>query len=86
VALVEAYRWSGELRYWAAFERQIDWISRYQSDPEGGDWFETVSWRGRPLTLVKGHASKEPYHHGRALMRTARALRALAATPADGGS
>ena len=77
-ALVEAYRWSGRSRYWAAFEKQLDWICRYQADRDGGDCFEAVSWRGAPLILVKGHASKEPYHHGRALMRTARALRALA--------
>jgi mannobiose 2-epimerase len=82
VALIEAYRWSRAPRYWNAFEKQLDWVWRRQSDREGGDWFEAVSWRGRPLTLVKGHAWKEPYHHGRALMRTARALGALAAAEA----
>jgi mannobiose 2-epimerase len=83
VALAEAYGRSRAPRYWRALERQLDWIEHRQADPLGGDWFESVSWRGRPLTLVKGHDSKEPYHHGRALMRTARVLGALAAAEAD---
>jgi mannobiose 2-epimerase len=81
VALVDAYRWTGATRYWSAFVRQLDWIRARQCDPVGGDWFETVSWRGRPLTMVKGHDWKEPYHHGRALMRAAIALGRLAACP-----
>jgi mannobiose 2-epimerase len=78
VATLDAYRWTGEPRYLAAFARQFDWVWTHQIDHEGGDWFEATSGRdGRPLSLVKGHEWKDPYHGARALMEVSRGLSAL---------
>ncbi|HYM70037.1 MAG TPA: AGE family epimerase/isomerase [bacterium] len=80
VAALEAYRWTGAARYRVAFEKQFDWIWRYQTDHDGGDWYEATAWRdGRPLRLDKGHAWKDPYHNARALMEVSRQIRALGA-------
>jgi hypothetical protein len=49
-------------------------------DHEAGEWFETTAWRDRqPLSAVKGHEWKDPYHPARALMEVSRELAALLA-------
>lgn len=78
VATLVVYQWTREPRYLAAFGRQFDWVWAHQIDHEGGDWFEVTAWRdGRPLSLVKGHEWKDPYHGARALMEVSRGLGAL---------
>jgi mannose/cellobiose epimerase-like protein (N-acyl-D-glucosamine 2-epimerase family) len=81
VATIEAYRWTGETKYLAAFEKQFDWVWTYQTDHDGGDWFEATTWDGRPLILSKGHEWKCPYHSARALIRVSEALRAMGVRP-----
>ena len=81
VATIEAYRWTDETKYLVAFEKQFDWVWIYQTDHDGGDWFETTTWDGRPLILSKGHEWKCPYHSARALMRVSEALRAMGVRP-----
>jgi mannobiose 2-epimerase len=78
VALAEAYRRTRDPRYWDALALQLGWIRRCQADPEGGDWFTATTWTGRPIPSEGRRGTTDPYHHGRALMRVARALRALA--------
>lgn len=85
VATLEAYRWTGEVLYLAAFAQTWEWVWRRQIDHEGGDFFEATTWRtGRPLGFQKGHEWKDPYHQGRALMRVARGLRAMGLGPREG--
>jgi mannose/cellobiose epimerase-like protein (N-acyl-D-glucosamine 2-epimerase family) len=85
VALAEVHRFTREARYWSAFVRQLEWICRYQVDPASGDWFGATTWGGRPLA-PRGHVgTTDPFHHGRALMRVARTLRALAREPVHRG-
>jgi mannobiose 2-epimerase len=74
VAILVAYRLTREPRYLTAFARQFDWVWTHQIDHEGGDWVETAARDGRPLSLVKGHAWKDPYHGARALMEVSRGL------------
>jgi mannobiose 2-epimerase len=81
VAALAAYELTGAARYLIAFERQFDWVWSHQIDHECGDWFDSTDWRtGKPLTLVKGHEWKEPYHGARALMEVSRRLSALIGT------
>ena len=58
VALVEAYRWTGDDAYRAALLKTFGWVWTHQIDHERGDWFEKVAWDGRPLALNKGHGWK----------------------------
>jgi mannose/cellobiose epimerase-like protein (N-acyl-D-glucosamine 2-epimerase family) len=78
VATLAAYELTGQARYLRAFERQFDWVWTHQIDHQNGDWFESTDWRtGHPLTLIKGHEWKEPYHGARALMEVSRRLSVL---------
>jgi mannose/cellobiose epimerase-like protein (N-acyl-D-glucosamine 2-epimerase family) len=81
VATIEAYRWTGDAKYLTAFEKQFDWVWTYQTDHDGGDWFEATTWDGRPLIWNKGHEWKCPYHSARALIRVSEALRAMGVRP-----
>jgi mannobiose 2-epimerase len=87
VATLTAYELTTQARYLVAFERQFGWVWNHQLDHDQGDWFEMTDWRhGRPLTEIKGHDWKEPYHGARALMevstRVARLLRQSDQQPA----
>ena len=72
--------WSrtGDPRYAQAAAEEWAFIDAYQIDHERGGWHEDVAEDGTPrLDLPKGHAWKAAYHDGRALLYTARLLRAL---------
>lgn len=79
IATVEAFEWTRDAKYLQVFEKQWSWIWQHQIDHEKGDWFSEVEWTsGEPLTTDKGHYGwKVSYHNGRALMRTAQALRRI---------
>jgi mannobiose 2-epimerase len=82
VAWVQAFSWTGDRKYLHALEKQWNHIQQFQIDHEGGDWFPKTDWNsGAPLdaNADKGSAWKTSYHNGRALMRTALALRDILA-------
>ncbi|HEX5324455.1 MAG TPA: AGE family epimerase/isomerase [Capsulimonadaceae bacterium] len=78
-AFITAFRWTGDRKYLAAFEKEWDWVWKYQIDHEGGDWFTSTDWStGKPSTLDKGDRGwKTSYHNGRALMRVGHELNIL---------
>lgn len=79
-ALATAYRWTGESRYRAALDRQLDWLWRHQIDHATGDWFDVTSWRrGRPIHGTG--TPTDPFHDARAVMRASRELRATEGRP-----
>jgi mannobiose 2-epimerase len=65
--------------YFEAFQKQWDFIQRFQNDAKNGGWHETVAADG---TAAPGQAKatvwKAAYHDGRALMNCAETLRKLA--------
>ncbi|MGQ9503564.1 MAG: AGE family epimerase/isomerase [Thermogutta sp.] len=65
-------------RYWPAFVKQWQYIQRYQINAKAGEWYDTVSAEGKPITKDLGHIWKAAYHNGRALMECAARLRRLA--------
>ena len=80
VATLAMYRLTGELKYWQAFVKTYDWISRHQVDWAHGDWHATI----KDGTASGGKAGpwKSPYHNGRAVLEC---LRLLAELRAEGG-
>lgn len=66
-------------RYWAAFNRQWDFIQHKQVDAKNGGWYATVTREG---ASIPGHAKSdgwtEAYHQGRALMNVSETLHHLA--------
>lgn len=65
-------------RYFAAFQKQWDFITKYQVDHRHGGWYETVSAEGHAAPgQSKGTVWKAAYHDGRALMNVAEGLRRM---------
>ena len=66
-------------RYWEAFVKQWDFISRYQVDHTHGGWYPTVRPDGTPQPgRAKSDGWTEGYHQGRAMLTVSAALRRLA--------
>jgi len=66
-------------KYWDAFSKQWQFISRYQVDHQHGGWFHNVSAEGKPAGRpYKSDAWTECYHQGRAMLTVSEKLRSLA--------
>lgn len=68
VGFVNAWQLSGDTRYLAAARRTWDFIEAKIVDREHGDWVQTVTEAGRPVTGPKVGMWKCPYHNGRACL------------------
>ena len=66
-------------KYWDAFVKEWDWISKYQIDHANGGWWATVQADGTPASRVKADMWTECYHQGRAMLNVSERLRKLAA-------
>jgi len=66
-------------KYWDAFVRQWDWISRFQNDQTNGGWWPTVRADGTPASRVKADTWTECYHQARAMFNVSERLQKLAA-------
>ena len=67
VASLQMYSLTGECLYLECFHRTLNWITRYQTDWEYGDWHRNVTVRGTPFGK-KADSWKSPYHNGRAML------------------
>jgi mannobiose 2-epimerase len=65
--------------YFKAFQKQLDFIEKYQRDSQFHGFYGTVSEEGKPLSTDKGQIWKAAYHDGRALLNVSERLRKLAA-------
>jgi mannobiose 2-epimerase len=66
-------------KYWDAFIKEWDWITKYQVDHKSGGWWPTVQADGTPASKVKADMWTESYHQGRAMLNVSARLRKLAA-------
>jgi len=74
-ALIYAYEWTKESKYFDAFVKLFQWIWTYQIDHEYGDWYQYVYWNsGRPLTTDKGSGWKTAFHTSRALIQVSQVI------------
>jgi mannobiose 2-epimerase len=74
VALLAAWKLSGESRYFAAFESTAEFVFEKFVDHEHGEWFELLDEDGRVRSAVKASPWKDPYHQARACIEVARRL------------
>jgi mannobiose 2-epimerase len=66
-------------KYWDAFVKQWDFISKQQIDAEHGGWYPTVNADGTPPAgRAKSDSWTEGYHQGRAMLNVTERLRKLA--------
>ena len=66
-------------RYWDAFVKEWNWITRYQIDHTHGGWWPTVEADGTPASRAKADMWTECYHQARAMLTVSERLRKLAA-------
>jgi len=64
--------------YFKAFQKQMDFIEKYQRDPEFHGFYQRVGEDGKPLATDKGQNWKAAYHDGRALLNVSDRLKKLA--------
>lgn len=83
LAALLMFRLTGEAEYWHSFCRTLDWIVGWQTDWTYGDWHGEITPAGLARSPKAG-PWKEPYHHGRALIRCRRWLRDGADAPGAG--
>lgn len=69
VGFYNAYRMTGDEKFFAASAGLVKWIEKFQKDHERGDWFWAVSPEGQPdLSQPKGGNWKTSYHNARSCM------------------
>jgi mannobiose 2-epimerase len=73
-------------RYWDAFLKQWNFITKSQIDHVNGGWYPTVSEDGAPISRMKSDRWTECYHQGRAMLNVSALLRRMAETGAPTGS
>jgi mannobiose 2-epimerase len=65
--------------YFRAFQKQLDFIEKYQRDAEFHGFYPRVGEDGKPIATDKGQIWKATYHDGRALLNVSDRLKKLAA-------
>jgi mannobiose 2-epimerase len=64
--------------YFKAFQKQLDFIEKYQRDSEFHGFYQRVGENGKPLATSKGEIWKAAYHDGRAFLNVSDRLKRLA--------
>lgn len=76
VSLLELYQQTGDVKYWSAFLKTLDFIEKHHV-AEGGGWYTTLQADGKVISDNRATMWQGPYHTGRALLRCAKMLEAM---------
>ena len=68
IALLYAYWYTGDEKYFANFEKIMDYIYTYFPDEGHPEWFGHLHRDGTPISYIKGSDWKGPFHNVRAFM------------------
>ncbi len=79
VGFLDAYRWTGNPKYWKAFETTAEFVLREVHDREFGEWYPQFDDAGKVTQTWKASPWKGPYHQGRACLEVLKHLDALIA-------
>ena len=78
IAFLYAYQVSNNKKYLSYAIRLLEYIDNTFSDPEKGEWFDSVTREGRPITeLPKLHLWKSMYHNVRYCIESVKHLQQL---------
>ena len=75
VSALYMYRLTRDPKYLRVFEKTYDWIEKYQTDWQHGEWHDTITPDGPPRG-DKAHIWKAGYHNGRAMIECLEILKA----------
>ena len=76
VSALYMHRLTGDAKYLAVFEKTYDFIDKYQTDWEHGEWHATITPEGKALG-DKAQIWKAGYHNGRAMIECLEILKAM---------
>ena len=76
VSALYMYRLTGDRKYADVFAKTYDFIDKYLTDWEGGEWYWSLSEDGKP-NGPKASLWKAGYHNGRAMLECLAVLRAI---------
>ena len=76
VSALYMHRLTGDSKYVAVFEKSYDFIDKYQTDWENGEWHATITPEGKALG-DKAQIWKAGYHNGRAMIECLEILKAM---------
>lgn len=68
-ALTDALTHKKNKQYEEALAKLIDFLEKYQINPEDGIWLDTVTEEGKPKNTAKAHNWKANYHDLRAIVK-----------------
>jgi mannobiose 2-epimerase len=68
-ALTDGFSHRPNDTYSRALTRLLEFVTRYQADPNDGVWFDTVAADGQPVNPAKAHNWKANYHDVRAMVK-----------------
>jgi len=78
VGMLDAYALLGDEKYWHAFRNVHDFVfAKFVNLPAGGEWYERLDRRGRPIDHALAHAWKISYHTVRSMIQTVKRLRLI---------
>ena len=76
VSALYMHRLTGDARYLAVFSKTYDFIDKYQTDWENGEWHATITPEGKALG-DKAQIWKAGYHNGRAMIECLEILKTM---------
>ena len=76
VSALYMHRLTGDAKYLGVFEKTYDFIDKYQTDWENGEWHATITPEGKALG-DKAQIWKAGYHNGRAMIECLEILKAM---------
>ena len=79
IAMLYAYRLSGDRKFWNYFKMVDEWTWNHFPDKEYGEWFGYLNRRGEPTHMLKGGKWKTFFHVPRGLYFAIEQLKAIKA-------
>jgi mannobiose 2-epimerase len=76
VSALYMYKYTQDSRYLDVFRKTYDFIDKYMTDWEVGEWHPAVSADNKP-SGAKAHIWKAGYHNGRAMIESLKLLRSM---------
>ena len=77
ISSLYTYRLTQDIKYLTVFAKTYDFIDSYQVDWQNGEWYATITSKGKPLGN-KADEWKAGYHNGRAMMECLKILKEIA--------
>lgn len=77
IAFLDAYKITGESKYWKAFKNVFDFVFKKGINHEVGEWWPLLTREGIPIWTHMGHDWKISYHTVRSMIQSVKRLQMI---------